>query len=119
MASVGGTSMDESNRAASDAIPVDVIRDPGAIAAAVDAERRRLLTDAGLSVQPVAHFRRPEERPFTRAERDRVTILFGGLTTRHERLVHAALEGLGYRVDIVPTPRKADFQAGKEFGNNG
>ena len=101
------------------AIPVDVVRNPAAVRAAVDAERQRLLAEAGLNVAPIAHFRRPEERPFTRAEREHVTILFGGLTTRHERLVHAALEGLGYRVAIVPTPRKADFQAGKEFGNNG
>ena len=93
--------------------------DETAIAAAVSAERARLLELAGLSVGPIAHFRRPEERPFTRAERERVTILFGGLTTRHEELVFAGLEGLGYKVAIVPTPRKGDFQAGKEYGNNG
>jgi predicted nucleotide-binding protein (sugar kinase/HSP70/actin superfamily) len=87
--------------------------------AAVSAERRRLLEQAGLTVGPVAHFRRPLERPFTRAERERVTVLFGGLTNRHEQLVHAALQGLGYKVGIVPTPSKADFQAGKEYGNNG
>ena len=110
------------NEAASrhpDVIPVGAVRGGAAVRAAVDAERPRLLAEAGLSVAPIAHFRRPEERAFTRAEREHVTILFGGLTTRHERLVHAALEGLGYHVDIVPTPRKADFQAGKEFGNNG
>jgi predicted nucleotide-binding protein (sugar kinase/HSP70/actin superfamily) len=90
-----------------------------AVEVAVAAERQRLLDRAGLSVGPVAHFRRPDERRFTRAERERVTILFGGLTTRHEQLVGAGLEGLGYKVAIVPTPRKADFQAGKEFGNNG
>lgn len=109
--------MNEATNRNPDVIPV--IRNPVALRAAVDAERQRLLEEAGLSVAPIAHFRRPEERPFTRAEREHVTILFGGLTTRHERLVHAALEGLGYHVDIVPTPRKADFQAGKEFGNNG
>jgi predicted nucleotide-binding protein (sugar kinase/HSP70/actin superfamily) len=92
--------------------------DEASISAAVAAERRRLLAEAGLAARPV-HFKRPPERPFTRAERDRVTILFGGLTARHERLVFAGLEGLGYRVAIVPTPRKADFQAGKEYGNNG
>lgn len=90
-----------------------------AVDAAVSAERRRLLEQAGLTVGPVAHFRRPSERPFTRAERERVTVLFGGLTNRHEQLVHAALQGLGYKVAIVPTPCKADFQAGKEYGNNG
>lgn len=66
-----------------------------------------------------AHYRRPAERPFLRSERDRVTIWFGGLTMRHEHLILAALQGLGYRVGIIATPEKADFQAGKEFGNNG
>jgi predicted nucleotide-binding protein (sugar kinase/HSP70/actin superfamily) len=93
--------------------------DDAAIQAAVAATRQRLLAEAGLSVGPIAHFHRPAERPFTRAEREQVTILFGGLTTRHEALVHAGLEGLGYTVAVVPTPRKADFQAGKEYGNNG
>jgi predicted nucleotide-binding protein (sugar kinase/HSP70/actin superfamily) len=90
-----------------------------AITVAVAAERRRLLEEAGLTVGPIAHFRHPQERPFTRAEREHVTILFGGLTSRHEQLVLAALEGLGYHVAVVPTPCKADFQAGKEYGNNG
>jgi len=83
------------------------------------AERRRLMQEAGLDDDPIRHFRRPEERRFTRDERDRVTIWFGGLTLRHEQLIHAALEGLGYQVGLIPTPEKADFQAGKEYGNNG
>jgi predicted nucleotide-binding protein (sugar kinase/HSP70/actin superfamily) len=99
-------------------IPVRPV-DEEAVRAVVEAERHRLLNEAGLATEPVAHFVRPDERPFTRAERERVTILFGGLTTRHEQLVGAALEGLGYTVAIVPTPRKTDFQAGKEYGNNG
>jgi len=68
---------------------------------------------------PATHFRRPEERPFTRAERDGVTIWFGGLTSRHEQLILASLQGLGYNAGVIATPDKADFQAGKEFGNNG
>lgn len=83
------------------------------------AERERLMAEAGLSIGPLRHFKRPRELTFGRAERDRVTIWFGGLTLRHEALVHAGLEGLGYRVGVIPTPTKADFQAGKEFGNNG
>ncbi|MBM3773536.1 MAG: activator of (R)-2-hydroxyglutaryl-CoA dehydratase [Acidobacteria bacterium] len=59
------------------------------------------------------------ERPFTRTEREHTTLLFGGLTWKHEKLVHGALEGLGYRAQAVPTPNVAAFQAGKEFGNNG
>ena len=50
---------------------------------------------------------------------DRVTIWFGGLTMRHELLILASLQGLGYDAGVIPTPRKADFQAGREFGNHG
>ncbi|HEY3245849.1 MAG TPA: activator of (R)-2-hydroxyglutaryl-CoA dehydratase [Phycisphaerae bacterium] len=82
-------------------------------------ERERLLHEAGLSVGRPSHFRRPKERPFTKQEREYTTVLFGGLTMRHELLLLSALEGLGYKVALVPTARKADFQAGKEFGNNG
>ncbi len=97
-------------------LPV-VGQDP--VKAALEAERERLMAEAGLTIQQVAHFRRPQERAFTKQERDHTTVLFGGLTLRHERLLVGALEGLGYKVDLVPTPKKADFQAGKEYGNNG
>ncbi|PWU08739.1 MAG: activator of (R)-2-hydroxyglutaryl-CoA dehydratase [Terriglobia bacterium] len=46
-------------------------------------------------------------------------MLFGGLTWKHEKLVHGALEGLGYRAEAVPTPNVQAFQTGKEYGNNG
>ena len=85
----------------------------------LEAERERLMFEAGLTVGPVAHFRRPVERPFTRDEREHTTILCGGLTLRHEALVMAGLEGLGYKIALIPTETKADFQAGKEYGNNG
>ena len=81
--------------------------------------RKRLLAEAGLNVGPPSHFKRPHERLFTKQERGNVTLLFGGLTLRHEQLVLAGFEGLGYTVSLVPTPAKADFQAGKEYGNNG
>jgi len=83
------------------------------------AERERLIEEAGLKSAPLRHFKRPREVPFRRAERGQVTVWFGGLTLRHEELVQAGLEGLGYHVGVIPTPTKADFQAGKEFGNNG
>jgi len=82
-------------------------------------ERLRLMREEGVSIDPVRHFKRPKERAFTKAERGQVTIWFGGLTMRHEHLILAGLQGLGYKVGIIPTPVKADFQAGKEFGNNG
>ena len=43
------------------------------------------------------HFHRPIERAFTAAERNRVTILFGGLTWKHERLIRAAFESAAAR----------------------
>ncbi len=67
----------------------------------------------------ISHFKRPVERPFTREERDRVTVLLGGMTVAHDRLMRAGLQGLGYLAERVPVPEKADFQTGKEFGNNG
>jgi predicted nucleotide-binding protein (sugar kinase/HSP70/actin superfamily) len=85
----------------------------------IEAQRRQLLAEAGLDRSHVRHFKRPVERNFTKKQRDKTTIWFGGLTMRHEELIKAGLEGLGYRVGIVPTPAKADFQAGKEYGNNG
>jgi predicted nucleotide-binding protein (sugar kinase/HSP70/actin superfamily) len=85
----------------------------------VDAERLRLLQEAGLDDTPVDHFRRPEERPFTAAERGRVTILFGGLTWKHERLIVAAFAQAGYRAESLPVPDVAAYQIGREFGNNG
>ncbi len=72
----------------------------------------------GQAPEPL-QYRRPCERPFMRAERDHVTILFGGLTQRQDRLVEAALEGLGYKAQRVPLPTKLDFQTGREYGNTG
>jgi predicted nucleotide-binding protein (sugar kinase/HSP70/actin superfamily) len=82
-------------------------------------ERERLMREAGLSGALGDHFKRPIEHRFTRAQREHVTILQGGFSTRHDELVQAGLRRLGYRMARVPTPIKADFQAGKEYGNNG
>ncbi len=82
-------------------------------------ERLRLMKEAGLQKKPARHFKRPAERPFLKSERGKTTILFGGLTWKHEKLVHGALEGLGYTCESVPTADVAAFQTGKEFGNNG
>jgi predicted nucleotide-binding protein (sugar kinase/HSP70/actin superfamily) len=84
----------------------------------VEEERARL--EARLaSERPRQHFQRPVERPFTAAERDRVTILFGGLTSKHEWLIKSVFQSAGYKVDVLPTPDVAGFQLGKEYGNNG
>jgi predicted nucleotide-binding protein (sugar kinase/HSP70/actin superfamily) len=93
--------------------PEDVIRQR------VETERKRLEHEAGIERKQVQHFHRPIELPFTKLQRDHTTILFGGLTWKHERLVHAALESLGYKCESVPVPNKKAFQLGKEYGNNG
>jgi predicted nucleotide-binding protein (sugar kinase/HSP70/actin superfamily) len=82
-------------------------------------ERARLEKDAGIVKRDLHHFKRPAERPFTADQRGKTTLLFGGLTWKHEKLVHGALEGLGYLAEAVPTPNVRAFQTGKEYGNNG
>jgi len=82
-------------------------------------ERQRRYAEAGLDEPLRKHFKRPVERAFTKKDRESTTVLYGGLTMRHEQLIHAAFTSLGYNLKIVPTPKKADFQAGKEYGNNG
>ncbi len=82
-------------------------------------ERARLAQKSSLESRPARHFHRPIERPFTAEEREKVTILFGGLTWKHERLIQAVFESCGYRCQILPAPSVAAFQLGKEYGNNG
>ncbi|HYX69136.1 MAG TPA: hypothetical protein VE825_08380 [Terriglobales bacterium] len=82
-------------------------------------ERARLEREAGVVHKQVHHFHKPIERPFTADQRGRTTLLFGGLTWKHEKLVLGALEGLGYKTEVVPTPDVKAFQLGKEYGNNG
>jgi len=65
------------------------------------------------------HFKRPAERTFTRDQREHTTVLFGGLTWNHERLIQGAWEGLGYKCEVLPVPDVQAFQLGKEYGNNG
>jgi predicted nucleotide-binding protein (sugar kinase/HSP70/actin superfamily) len=81
------------------------------------AERARLRKQAGLSSP--SHFHRPVERAFKAEERNRVTILFGGFTWKHEDLIRAVFQGCGYNCEKLPVPDVAGFQTGKEFGNNG
>src|SRR5437867_794811 len=65
------------------------------------------------------HYRAYTPRPFTRQERDSVTILFGGLHWRAERIVQAVLEGAGYRSRILPMATKEDLLTGREVADIG
>ncbi len=88
-----------------------------AITARVNSERARLRATAGL-VQ-LSPFQKPQERPFVAAERDKVTILLGGMTWKHDSLFRAVFEGCGYKCQELPVPDVPAFQIGKEYGNNG
>ncbi len=65
------------------------------------------------------HYRAYKPRPFTREERDRVTVLFGGLHWRAERLIQGAMHNLGYRTRVLPTATRADLLAGRELADIG
>lgn len=91
--------------------PEDVVRQ------ALEQERTRLRLAAGLP--EIRHFRRPQERPFVASERDRVTILVGGLTWKHEALFRAVFQGNGYRCETLPNPDVVSFELGKQHGNHG
>ncbi|MDP6125200.1 MAG: hypothetical protein QGH20_05550, partial [Candidatus Latescibacteria bacterium] len=80
--------------------------------------RRTLEAEVGLPTS-IEHVKRPAELPFTADQRERTTLLFGGLTWKHETLIQGALEGMGYRCEELPTPDVKAFQTGKEYGNNG
>src|SRR5271157_84113 len=82
-------------------------------------ERQRLEGQAGIGNRNSNRFKRPVELDFKRSQREHTTLLFGGLTWKHERLIQGALEGLGYQAEPLPSPDVNAFQTGKEFGNNG
>src|SRR5215831_12060264 len=65
------------------------------------------------------HYRAYTPRPFTRQERDSVTILFGGLHWRAERIIQAVLEGSGYHARILPVATKDDLLTGREVADIG
>ncbi len=69
--------------------------------------------------RPAAHYRMPEQRPFTAEEAASTTILFGNLTPKHDALIEAVFQGCGYLCRALPTPRRANYETGVEFCNHG
>ena len=65
------------------------------------------------------HYRAYTPRPFTRAERDSVTILFGGLHWRVERILQAVLESGGHHAQVLPVATKDDLLTGREVADIG
>jgi predicted nucleotide-binding protein (sugar kinase/HSP70/actin superfamily) len=95
--------------------PVDRRYSSGALAAA----RERLASRANRAAGAGEQFRRPAERPFLASERDKVTILFGGLTATHERLIQAVFESCGHSSLPLPAADLDACQVGKQYCNNG
>lgn len=65
--------------------------------------------------ETVTHYTAYKPRPFTRDEKKSVTVLYGGLTWKHERLIQAAFHNLGYNAEPLPNVARADLDAGKEL----
>lgn len=81
-------------------------------------ERKRLYEEVGLPLER-EQYRQPADRAFRKSERYTVTMLFGGLTRCHDRLIQAVAKSLNYNIELLPTPTKADFQTGREYCNHG
>ncbi len=64
-------------------------------------------------------YRAYNPKPFTREERDKVTVLFGGLHWRAERVIQAVLENQGYNAQVLPTASKEDLLVGREVADIG
>src|SRR6185295_16146081 len=67
----------------------------------------------------IEHYRTYSPKPFPRAKRDSVTILFGGLHWRLEKMLQAVFEHSGYRSRILPMATKDDLLAGREVADIG
>src|SRR5438067_91207 len=65
------------------------------------------------------HYRAYTPKPITRSERDTVTILFGGLHRRIERIIQGVLESSGYNAQILPVATKDDLLTGREVADIG
>lgn len=66
-------------------------------------------------VTPVNHYTAYRPKPFKREERENVTILYGGLTWKHERLIQGAMHNLKYKAEPLPNIAREDLDAGKEL----
>lgn len=65
------------------------------------------------------HYRLPQERTFSLDSKKQVTILFGGLTWKHEHLIQGLLEAEGYLCERIPETDRVSHEIGKEFCANG
>ncbi|MCB9557714.1 MAG: 2-hydroxyglutaryl-CoA dehydratase [Deltaproteobacteria bacterium] len=78
-------------------------------------ERERL----GIVEKKAEHWFDANPQKFTRDQREKTTLLIGGLTVAQDYLVAAAFDGLGYTVEALQVPDNEALRVGKEFGNRG
>lgn len=74
---------------------------------------------AQATLEHIEHYRAYKPRPFKKQERDHTTILFGGMTWRHEALVQGVFENLGYKAMALPNISRQDLDTGKELIDTG
>lgn len=89
------------------------------IVLATDAAPAKARSVAPPALSTSEPYRAYKPRPFTREERDKVTVLFGSLHWRVERILQGAMENLGYRTQVLPTATRADLLTGREVADIG
>lgn len=65
------------------------------------------------------HWFDPVPSKFLAKDKEKTTILFGGLTIAHDYFIEGALSGLGYKIKHLDCPDTDSLRLGKEFGNRG
>jgi len=85
----------------------------------IERKRRELGVEHSLPRQPFTHFRRPIEPPFTAGQRRHTTILLGGLSPYHDKLVEAAVQSLGYNCKALPDVTIDSYTVGRRFTDPG
>ena len=63
----------------------------------------------------VKHYQAYRPKPFAPTERETTTLLFGGTTWKHERLIQAVLHNANYKAQPLPNISRGDLDAGKEL----
>jgi predicted nucleotide-binding protein (sugar kinase/HSP70/actin superfamily) len=78
--------------------------------------RRNIMGLTQITQAPeVSHYTAYVPKPFTREQRDTTTILYGGLTWKHERVMQGALQNMKYNAEPLPNIAREDLDAGKEL----
>ncbi|MEO8063587.1 MAG: hypothetical protein ABI821_12665 [Pseudomonadota bacterium] len=100
----------ETRKSALASIPIVIARE------AAPAKTRSVPPPSRSAAEP---YRAYKPRPFKREEREQVTILFGNLHWRAERVMQGAFANLGYRTQILPTATREDLLTGREVADIG